>query len=100
MNGELVVINGIIQSVSEYTVTNNNQIVFRNAPQSDSHVSIITDDHNRLDYRGDGLTTTFQGPSNDKAKFREFMNEVYNHRKNPTVKDALERLQIVMELVK
>mgnify|MGYP003332926958 FL=1 len=100
MNGELVVINGIIQSASEYTITSNNQIVFRNAPQSDSHVSIITDDHNRLDYRGDGLTNTFQGPSDDKAKFREFMTEVYKNKDNPSVKDALERLQIVMELVR
>lgn len=99
MTGEIVIINGIIQARAEYHI-NANTIVFHNAPQAGSTINILTEDNERLDFHGDGSSCVFAGPASEKAKFRQFMTEVYNKKDDPTVKDQLEKLKIVMELVR
>jgi hypothetical protein len=95
---ELVVINGIIQHKHAYMVSGDS-IVFHTAPPNRSDVSILMDD-TRYEYIGDGTTFVFQGTPSGRMKFRKFMEEVYEKKDDPTVKDALEKLKIVMELVK
>lgn len=95
---ELVTINGIILSMQQYMKIGE-KIIFYEAPQSGSGISIITEGE-RLDYKGDGFTCTFPWPQNDKARFKQFMDSVYENRNDPTVKDQLEKLKIVMELIR
>jgi hypothetical protein len=95
---ELVTINGIILSIQQYMKIGD-KIIFYEAPELGSGISIISEAQ-RLDYKGDGFTCTFPWPQNDKALFKQFMDSVYENRNNPTVKDQLEKLKIVMELIR
>lgn len=95
---ELVVINGILQGKYAYMLSGDS-VVFHTAPPAGSEVSILMDD-TRFEYVGDGSTFVFQGTPSSRMKFRKFMEEVYEKKDYPTVKDALEKLKIVMELVR
>ena len=95
---ELVVINGIIQAHHAYMMSGNT-VVFHSAPERGSEVSIIMDEHT-YNYVGDGNTFVFPGAPSGRMQFKRFMEEVYEKRDDPTVKDALEKLKIVMELLR
>jgi hypothetical protein len=74
-------------------------IVFHVAPSWNAEVSIIMDE-TTYSYTGDGSTFVFQGTPSYRMQFRKFMEEVYEKRDDPTVKDQLEKLKVVMELVR
>jgi hypothetical protein len=95
---ELVAINGIVQARSQYMVSGDN-IVFHIAPPCGSRICILSED-GRSDYEGTGDTYVYPGASNERTKYKQFMEDVYDKRYNPTVKDALEKLKVVMELVR
>ncbi len=95
---ELVVVNGILQARHAY-MRSGDSVVFHTAPGAGSEVSIIMDDA-RFEYVGDGSTFVFHGTPSPRMQFRKFMEEVYEHQDNPTVKDQLEKLKIIMELVR
>ena len=97
-NSELVSVNGIIQSMSQYMKLDD-FIMFHQAPAAGSEIYIITNEE-RLHYQGDGSTHKFALPVSDRRKYVEFMEEVYKNKDNPTIKDQLEKLKIVMELVR
>ena len=95
---ELVVVNGILQGKYAYMLSGDS-VVFHSAPPAGSEVAIIIDD-TRFEYVGDGSTFVFQGTPSARMQFRKFMEEVYEKKDDPTVKDQLEKLKIVMELVR
>ncbi len=95
---ELVVVNGILQARYAYMLSGDS-VVFHTAPGAGSEVSIIMDDA-RYEYIGDGKTFVFHGTPSPRMQFRNFMEEVYEKKDDPTVKDALEKLKIVMELLR
>ncbi len=95
---ELVSINGLLQSMSQYMKIGDS-IIFHQAPQAGADISIITEEQ-RLNYEGDGSTCVFSWPATDRSQYKHFMEEVYKNKDNPTVKDQLEKLKIVMELVR
>lgn len=95
---EIVVVNGIIQSVHEYMVQLD-LIIFHRAPQLGDRISISIGNA-RLEHEGNGSRTVFEMPSNEGVKFEQFMARVWDKRDNPTVRDQLEKLKIVMELLR
>lgn len=95
---ELVVLNGIIQSPHAYMMSGNT-VVFHSAPEKGVEVSIVMDEH-RYSYVGDGSTFVFPGAPSDRMQFKKLMEDVYEKRNDPAVKDQLEKLKIVMELVR
>ena len=98
LGNELVAVNGIIQSVHSYMVQID-LIIFHQAPQLGDRVS-ITVGNARLDHEGNGTQLAFQMPSNEAVQFEHFMARVWDNRDNPTVRDQLEKLKIVMELIR
>lgn len=95
---ELVAIDGIVQARSQYMVSGDN-IVFHIAPPCGSRVCIMSED-SRFDYEGTGTTYVYPGASSERTRYKQFMEDVYDKRLNPSVKDALEKLKVVMELVR
>jgi hypothetical protein len=98
LNYELVAVNGIIQSVGAYMVQGD-VLIFHQAPQIGDRIS-ITIGKIRTEHEGNGSRTVFEMPNNEGLQFEQFMARVWEHRDNPTVKDQLEKLKIVMELVR
>lgn len=98
MGYELVIVNGIVQSVHEYMVQLD-LIIFHRAPALGDRIS-ITVGNARLEHEGNGSRTVFEMPSNEGVKFEQFMAKVWDNRDNPTVRDQLEKLKIVMELIR
>jgi len=95
---ELVAVNGIIQSVNQYMKISD-RIIFHQAPEAGAIISIMSEEE-RFEYRADGSTYAFPWPVSERAMYKQFMEEVYKNRDNPTVKDQLEKLKVVMELVR
>ncbi len=95
---ELVAVDGIVQSRSQYMISGDN-IVFHVAPPYGSMICVMSED-GRTDSQGDGSTFVFPGVTSERIKFKQFMDSVYEKRLDPTVKDQLEKLKIVMELVR
>lgn len=95
-----VSVDGIMQSPYEYEQTNSS-IIFKNAPDVGSNINVNVDG-NVMTYIGNGINCMFTIPYaiREELQFKIFTNEVWKHRDNPTVKDQLEKLKIVMELVK
>lgn len=98
LGNELVAVNGIIQSVHEYMIQLD-LVIFHRAPDLGDRVS-ITVGNARLDHEGNGAQLAFQMPSNEAVQFEYFMHRVWDNRDNPTVRDQLEKLKIVMELIR
>lgn len=95
----LVYVNGAVQAPLFHYERVGNSIVFSQAPSSDSTIEIVTRE-TRNQYKGDGHTNVFETPHTPKLMFLQFAEEVWQHRENPAVKDALEKLKIVVELVR
>ena len=96
---ELVSVNGIIQSVGNYSILNNGMLKFHRAPGLGDRVSISVGNA-QLNHEGNGSRTVFEMPNNEAVKFEQFMSRVWEYRNNPTVRDQLEKLKIVTELIR
>ena len=95
---ELVSVNGIIQSVSAYMLQGD-VLIFHQAPDIGDRISISMGNA-QLNHVGNGNRTVFELPNNEAVKFEQFMSRVWDNRDNPTVRDQLEKLKIVMELIR
>jgi len=96
----LVSINGIMQSPYEYEELNHH-LVFNEAPSAGANINVNIDG-NIMTYLGNGTNRIFTVPFElrEEIKFKNFAHEVWKHRDNPTVNDQIEKLKIVMELIK
>lgn len=93
-----VSVNGVRIHWTDYTFVNNS-IVFTQAPPASSLIEIQI--HNSvMAHMGDGTTVMFDTTRLTKAQeFREMFEKIWKHRNNPTIKDQLEKLQVLVELV-
>lgn len=98
MSYELVAVNGIIQGVGAYMIQGD-VLIFHQAPDMGDRIS-ITIGKTRTEHEGNGSRTVFEMPNSEAFQFEQFMERVWNYRDNPTVKDQLEKLKIVMELIR
>ena len=98
MSYELVSVNGIIQSVGAYMIQGD-VLIFHRAPDIGDRISISMGNA-QLNHEGNGSRTVFEMPNNEAVKFEQFMARVWEHRNNPTVKDQLEKLKVIMELIR
>lgn len=95
-------INGIMQSTEMYSVEDIS-IKFHQAPSKGDDVRVVLPiPSTSVRYMGDGEKCVFTLPSDvgKEIMFKEFMDSVWKHRNNPSVKDQLEKLKIIMELVR
>ena len=101
-----VTINGIVQSPSEYDIDANNNIVFNEAPPIGSYINIIFTNQftngPTLSLKGNGSVNVFNisHDNNEHIKFNKLVNDIVKHKDNPAVKDLLEQLHIVTELLR
>jgi len=97
---ELVSVNGIMQSTYAYIVQDTS-IIFRVAPPPMAEVNVSIQGTN-ITYTGNGTNCVFNLPSDIRLEmeFKQFMHQAWLNRHNPTVKDQLEKLKVVMELVR
>lgn len=97
-NNVVVSVNGVRIHWSDYTFVNDS-IVFTQAPPAISIIEIQV--HNSvMNHLGDGFTVKFDTTPLTKAQeFRDMFDKIWKHRDNPTIKDQLEKLQTLVELV-
>jgi hypothetical protein len=97
----LVSINGIIQADAAYKEAET-YIMFRNAPPAGSDVYIVASDGGSYSksvyHEGDGTRCFFTLP--EKHHFRVFLEDLETYKDHPAVKDQIERLQVILALVK
>jgi hypothetical protein len=100
-----VTVNGIVQSSSEYHIDDNNNLVFRQAPAAGDCVNIILSqgaiNSPTLSFTGNGTQNVFfVEDNNELMRFNRLIDNVRKHRDTPAVKDLLEQLQVVTELLR
>jgi hypothetical protein len=97
----LVSINGIIQASASYKEAET-YIMFRNAPSNGSDVYIVASDGGSYSksvyHEGNGTRCFFALP--EKHHFHVFLNDLETYKEHPAVKDQIERLQVILALVK
>ena len=96
-------INGIRQIPGIDFVSNHNSISFSQAPKAGSSIQFVHNGYSIANVKGDGSTFLFTGPfaNADKSDaIYDTMHTALRHMDNPAVADALERLRVVVELVK
>ena len=96
-------INGIRQVPGiDYSVRNNS-ISFCSPPPAGAEIQVVHNGYSIMNLKGNGSTFLFNGPFNDADKHDALlttMNAALTYRDNPAVADVLERLRVVVELVK
>jgi hypothetical protein len=100
-----ITVNGIVQSSSEYHIDDNNNLVFSQAPAAGDRINVVFSQGEVsgpvLAFNGNGTQNVFVVEGNNELlKFNRLMNDIRKHKDKPAVKDLLEQLQIVTELLR
>jgi hypothetical protein len=100
-----VTVNGIVQSSSEYHIDNDNRLIFKQAPSAGDNINVVFSQGEVsgpvLAFNGNGTQNVFVVEGNTELlKFNRLMNDIRKHKDKPAVKDLLEQLQIVTELLR
>jgi ribosomal protein L30/L7E len=100
MNDILVIANGIIQSSHEYIISDG-KVVFWRVPPPDSTVTIRIR-NKTISHQCNGFINVFPIPEEiiEEIRFQEFFKNVLIHKDNPAVKDQLEKLKAIVELLR
>jgi hypothetical protein len=96
-------INGIRQVPGIDFVARGNSVSFMSPPATGAGIQIVYNGYSICNLIGNGTTFLFTGPFADadqQDKLIDLLRQAFDYRDNPAVADALERLQVVMELVK
>jgi hypothetical protein len=97
----IVSINGILQAAASYKETSE-RIVFRQAPAAGDTIQIVASDgvnfSEYITYEGNGVTYIFHLP--EVENFYQFMNDLEEYKDHPAVKDQIEKMQVILALVK
>ena len=96
-------INGIRQVPGIDFVARSNSISFRQAPPAGADVQLVYGGYGIANLCGDGSTFLFPGPFNDVERqdnIVDVLHHALKYRDNPAVAEALERLSVVVTLVK
>ena len=100
INDHTVYVEGVLQSLFEYSIVND-RIFFNEAPPVMSKITVISgvgQDIKHIAHVGDGFTRVFQTPHQNE--FDTLITDLRNYQDHPSVKDMIERLQVVLALVK
>jgi hypothetical protein len=100
MNDILIIVNGIIQSSHEYIITDG-KVAFHRVPPPDSTVTIRIR-NKTISHQCNGFINVFSIPEEiiEEMRFQDFFKKVWIHKDNPSVKDQLDKLKVVMELIR
>ncbi len=100
----IVYVNGLAQIPGIDYMASANAVSFNQAPAMGSNISIQLKSGTICQMKGDGSNNLFQFAAfTDLNKDRDtyaLLDEAFKHRRIPAVADALERLQVVVELAK
>lgn len=105
MSAALVYVNGVLQMpTADYVVDPTGHITLGRAPSVGSSVTVQTPTGGAR-YIGDGVTTTFTAHSLEEQwaeveDIHSILRYAYSHQEHPAIKDALERLEVVVKLVR
>jgi len=96
---ELVTINGVTVDRNQYVFVGQT-INFRQAPDTEDLISVNMDG-SCLVFKGNGFQNVFNLHMNiSPILFNHFMEDVWQKRDNPAVKDLLHQLEMTMELLR
>lgn len=98
----LVYIDGFLLQVNiDYQVVSN-MVMFKQAPPRGSQVQItdgsLSGSTRYVSYQGDGARVVFSTP--EQSEFNDLIDDLATYRDHPTVADVVERLKVVLALVK
>lgn len=98
-----VYINGVMLSPGAYSV-NGELVTFDQPPQSGDRIDFSGIGQNPFRYikTANGVDSTFVVAQvwQDTIAHNSLMNQAWNHREHPMIKDALERLETAIALIK
>lgn len=94
-----VYVDGVMQHDHEYSIIND-RIMFRDAPSALSTITIVDGigQDIKITHRADGSTLCFATP--EQSAFDRLIVDLTKYRDHPSVKDMIERLQVVLALIK
>jgi hypothetical protein len=96
-----VYVNGVVQSVREYTATSDH-IIFPTAPSAGSTVTIQSRFH-IIETKCNGIQATFDIGGDSRAdeynRFRGLTDQIWKHKDNPAVAEAMNRLNVLIALI-
>jgi hypothetical protein len=96
-------INGIRQVPGIDFVARGNSISFMSPPAAGDGIQIVHNGYSICNLTGNGTTFLFTGPFADAGQQDELIDllrQAFDYRNNTAVADVLERLRVVVELVK
>lgn len=96
----IISINGIVQIPGVDYHLGKDSVVFLQAPQRGSSITIMTEKGVLMNVIGDGSTYLFRYIDEESSKITEMLEQAFKHRDVPAVADQLERLKVVVELAK
>jgi hypothetical protein len=96
----LVSIDGILQIPGVDYHAGKDSISFSQPPHTGASITITTEAGVLLNIRADGSTYLFRYIDEESSKITEMLEQAFKHRNVPAVADQLERLKVVVELVK
>jgi hypothetical protein len=96
----LVSINGIYQVPGVDYRLGKDMISFTQPPPAAATITIMNDRGVLMNVMADGVTYLFRYIDEASSKVSEMLEQAFKHRDVPAVADILERLQVVVELVK
>lgn len=98
-----VYINGVMLTPSTYSVTGE-LVTFDQPPQSGDRIDFSGIGQNPFRYTktANGVDSTFVVAQvwQDTIAHNSLMNQAWNHREHPMIKDLLERLEVAITLIK
>lgn len=98
-----VYVNGVMLDKADYII-NGERVTFMHRPRSGDRVEFSGVSQNPFKYTktADGFTDVFVVNQiwQDTIAHNSLMNQAWNHREHPMIKDALERLEAAIALVK
>lgn len=95
-----VSINGIFQVPGIDYHAGKDMISFTQPPQAGATITIMGERGVLMNVIGDGVTYLFRYIDEESSKISEMLETAFKHRDVPAVADILERLQVVVELVR
>ena len=96
-------INGLRQVPGVDYSVRGNTVSFSQAPPTGAQIQMVHNLHSVANMRGDGSTFLFTGPFEDVEQQDNIIDTLHyalKYRDKPAVAEALERLQVVVTLVK
>ena len=97
----LISINGIVQYDGSHYITNDDHLIFSEAPSIGSRIVVQYYNGSQRYFEGNGSQHVFPLDGHTAiTQFDRLLRDITKHKDNPAVKDLLEQLRIVTELLR